>query len=110
QVSDRYFSAIQDGSTYSLVSPHAVLYTPEGVFAGQDSLGRFGERLDASFDKVWFATTITHTVDEYLLIDFTLTGVHTGDYLGAKPNCAGIAVPGIAVVHMGLSGITQQWI
>lgn len=110
QVSDRYFAAIQDGSAYSLVSPHAVLHTPEGTFAGQDSLGRFGDRLDASFDNVSFATNSTRSVGEYLLIDFTLTGVHTGDYLGAKPNCAGIAVPGVAVVHVGLSGISEQWI
>ncbi len=110
QVPDRYFNAIQDGSTYALVSPHAVLHTPEGVFAGQDSLGRFGEKLDASFDNVSLTTTSTRSVGEYLLIEFTFTGIQTGDYLGVSADCAGVSVPGVAIVHVGTSGITQQWI
>jgi hypothetical protein len=109
QVSDRYFNAIQDGST-SLSSPHAVLHTPEGTFAGQDSLGRFGAKLDASFDNVSFTTNSTRSVGEYLMIEFTLYAIHTGEYHGAEPNCAGIVVPGLAVVHVTGDGITQQWI
>ena len=110
QVSDRYFNAVEDGSAFSLISPHSVLHTPAGTFAGPNSLVRFGEKLDASFDNVSFATTSTHSEGEYLLINFTFTGIHTGDYLGVGADCAGVAVPGVAVVHVGLSGITEQWI
>jgi hypothetical protein len=110
QIANGYLGAIQSGSPLALVSPHAVLFTPEGTFAGQDSLGRFGETLDASFDNVSFATNSTLSVGEYLMIEFTFTGIHTGDYVGATAECAGVSVPGVAVVHVGLSGIDQQWI
>jgi hypothetical protein len=110
QIANGYLGAIQSGSPLALVSPHSVLFTPEGTFAGQDSLGRFGKTLDASFDNVSFATNSTQSVGEYLMIEFTFTGIHTGDYLGATAECAGVSVPGVAVVHVGLSGIAQQWI
>lgn len=110
QMAGSYFDAVQGGGAYSLVGPHAVLHTPEGSFAGTDGPTRFGAKLEESFTNVTFATRNTETVGEYVMIEFTLTGIHTGAYLDVSPECAGVAVPGLAILHVEESGITQQWI
>lgn len=110
QMEASYFDAVQGGAAYSLVGPHAVLHTPEGSFAGPDGPTRFGAKLGESFSNLAFATRSTETVGEYVMIEFTLTGIHTGAYLDASPECAGVAVPGLAILHVEESGITQQWI
>ncbi len=105
-----YFDTVQGGSVISFISPHSVLHTPEGSFAGPDGPERFGAKLEESFSNLAFATRNTETVGEYVMIEFTLTGIHTGAYLDAAPECAGVAVPGLAILHVEESGITQQWI
>ncbi len=105
-----YFETVQGGSVISFISPHSVLHTPEGSFAGADGPTRFGAKLEESFTNLTFATRSTETVGEYVMIEFTLTGIHTGTYLDALPECAGVAVPGLAILHVGETGVSQQWI
>jgi len=92
------------------MSPDARLHTPEGVFRGADGVTDFGARLQESFSDLSFDMRSTETVGEYVVVEFTMTGIHTGDYRGAEPGCSGIVVPGMAVLQAGDSGITEQWV
>jgi hypothetical protein len=109
-VATRYFDAVAGDSILSVMSPRAVLHTPEGNFAGSDGPERFGDRLAASFSNLAFATGNASTVGEFILIEFTLTGMHTGTYGGQAPECAGVSVPALAIVQVEETGITRQWI
>ncbi len=110
QMEASYFDAVQGGAAYSLVGPHAVLHTPEGSFAGPDGPTRFGAKLEESFSNLTFATRSTETVGEYVMIEFTLTGIHTGAFHDVSPECAGVAVSALAILHIGETGVSQQWI
>lgn len=106
----QYIDALDGSNLLALVDPNAVLHTPEGEFTGAGAVNAFGATLDGSFSDLAFETRSVETVDDLLVIAFTMSGTHTGGYLGLQPNCAGIAVPGMAVLRTGDAGITEQWI
>jgi hypothetical protein len=45
-----------------------------------------------------------------MVIEFTMSGVHTGAYQGMDWDCARVSVPGVAVLRTGEDGFTEQWI
>lgn len=94
----------------ALMSPDARLHTPEGVFRGAEGASDFGARLQESFSDLSFDTRSTETVGDYIVVEFTMTGIHTGSYRGAEPGCSGIVVPGMAVLQADSTGITEQWV
>ncbi len=106
----QYFDAVPGSASLELVSPNAVLHTPEGEFSGAAGLSQFGETLENSFSDLDFEMQSVETVDNLVVVAFTMTGIHTGAYLGLQPNCAGIAVPGMAVLRNSDAVITEQWI
>ncbi len=94
----------------ALVSPDALLHTPEGSYRGSDGAVRFATDLGDSFADLEFTMQTSTDVGDLVVVRFTMTGTHTGAYLGLRANCAGIAVPGMAVLRSGDAGITEQWI
>lgn len=97
-------------SASALMSPDARLHTPEGVFRGAEGASTFGARLQESFSDLVFDPRSTEIVGDSIVIEFMMTGIHTGTYRGAEPGCSGIVVPGMAVVQTSDSGITEQWV
>jgi hypothetical protein len=110
QMATRYLGAVQGDAIAPFISPHSVLHTPEGSYAGPEGPARFGGELRESFSNVTLATRTSESVGEYVVIEFTLTGIHTGPYRDVAPACAGVSAPGLAILHVEESGITQQWI
>ncbi len=110
----QYFDAIVGNleveAASALLSPDARLHTPEGVFRGADGASNFGAKLEGSFSDLSFDTRSVETAGEYVVIEFLMTGVHTGAYHGTEPGCSGIVVPGMAVLQAGDSGFTEQWV
>ncbi len=110
----QYFGAIEGNgnleSVTALMSPDARLHTPEGIFRGADGASDFGSRLQESFSDLSFDAHSVETAGDYVVIEFTMTGIHTGAYHGAEPGCSGVVVPGMAVLRAGDSGITEQWV
>jgi len=110
----QYFDSILGNldveSASALMSPDARLHTPEGVFRGAEGGSDFGARLQDSFSDLSFDTRSAETVGEYVMIEFMMTGIHTGAYRGAEPGCSGIVVPGMAVLQADSTGITEQWV
>ncbi len=109
-VAAQYFDAIHGSASAALTDPGAVLHTPEGVFTGAAALSRFGETLESSFSYLDFESHSVETVDNLVVIAFTMTGVNTGSYLNVTANCAAIAVPGVAYIELGEAGVVEQWI
>jgi hypothetical protein len=97
-------------ATATLMSPNGVLHTPEGVFRGQDGAEAFGSNLRGSFSDLAFEVQSTDVVGGTMVIEFTMSGVHTGAYQGMDWDCARVSVPGVAVLRTGDDGFSEQWI
>lgn len=93
-----------------LATPDTLLHTPEGVFQGRDGIDQFSAFLQGSFTNLDFATQKTEVVENLVIVNFTMSGIHTGSYLNMPGHCAGISVPGVVVLRIHESGITEQWI
>lgn len=110
----RYFDHVLENvdqeTASAIVSPDARLRTPEGSFDGPDGPVRFATALRESFSDLEFVVHATELAGDQVVVRFTMTGIHTGPYAGLEPDCAGIAVPGMAVLQAGDAGIADQWI
>jgi len=111
----QFFDAIGGGNALFLISPDAVLHTPEGEFIGRAGLSQFGNELESSFADVEFSTRSVEYAHPLVIVSFTLTGINTGSYHGTEANCAGIAAQGVAVLMVSegdqcLSGAMSQYI
>jgi hypothetical protein len=104
------FSSIGGDEPFLLISPSAVLHTPEGEYVGHFGLSQFGEDLDASFSDVEFDTQSAVEAGGMTIVSFTFTGVSTGTYRGVSASCAGVSIPGVAMIRTGEIGIEEQWI
>ncbi len=93
-----------------LVGPEVRLTSPEGVFNGAQGVNEFTATLRRSFSNLDFATKSTETVDNLVIVTFTMTGINTGSYHGLPAKCAGVAVDGVAVMQLNESGVREQWI
>ncbi|MBA3378177.1 MAG: ester cyclase [Chloroflexia bacterium] len=109
-VAAQYFDAIHGNASSELTDPEAVLHTPEGEYTGVGAVSEFGATLVGSFSNLEFQEQSVESVDNLMVIAFTMTGINTGSYHGVKANCAGIAVPGVAYVQLGDAGVVEQWI
>jgi hypothetical protein len=106
----QFFDAVGGNATLMLFSDNAVLHSPEGEFGGRSGVALFGLEMGASFTDLTFATQSVEAVDNLLIIRFALTGINTGGYHDVEANCAGFAVPGVAVLQFGeTSFVTDHW-
>lgn len=106
-----YFDWLLGRNTSSvLVSPNSVLHTPEGIFRGQDGAQAFGSRLGESFSDLEFELQSAEVTGDSLIIEFQMSGVHTGSYQGMDWDCARVSVPGVAMLEAGEDGFSEQWI
>ena len=107
----QFFNAIGGGGSQFLIVPGARLHTPEGDYTGRGGLAAFGNDLGDSFSNVTFTTKSVEQAGVLMIVSFTLTGINTGSYHGVVSNCAGITVPGVAVLQTNEAGfVVEQWI
>ncbi len=102
--------SILTGQSFPGGNPGALLYTPEGDFAGANGQGEFVSQLRDSFSNVRFDVRNTESAGSLLIIEFTMSGIQDGEYLNIAPRCAGISVNGVAVLEVGDLGVERQWI
>jgi len=110
QYFDRMLGNVNLDTAAAIVSQDALLHTPEGSFQGQDGALHFAAGLRGSFSSLEFTIENAAEVGDLVVVRFTMTGTHTGPYLGLQANCAGIAVPGMAILRTSDAGMTEQWI
>lgn len=96
------------GVASSLVAPDATLFTPEGVYNGQNGAVAFTLDLGTSFSDLEFDVVDFVSVESALVIQFTMSGVQTGTYQGIPGLCANISVPGVATLAMNGGSIGEQ--
>jgi len=109
-LASQYFDAVDGSGSLALIGRNAVLHTPEGDFAGRAGTSEFGTELQASFSKLDSATQSVEAVDNLIIVRFALTGINTGGYHDVAANCAGFAVPGVAVLKVSEGEVVEQWI
>jgi hypothetical protein len=109
-----WFSMIESdaplASASILVGPEVRLNSPEGVFTGPQGVNEFISTLRRSFSNLDFATKSTETVDNLVIVTFSMSGINTGSYHELPAKCGGVAVDGVAVLQLDGSGIHEQWI
>jgi predicted ester cyclase len=113
QVGRTYLGVIQGTSPLAssmAVSPTAVLHTPEGIYHGGDGVEEFSSYLQDSFSDLSFVVRDSSVSGSDIVVHFVMVGTHTGSYHGMPGNCAGIKVPGVAVLTSDDHGISEQWI
>ncbi len=108
-----YFDDVLPGqngaNTLGIIAPGAVLTTPEGIFEGKPGVLTFLDTLSASFSQVEFTPTDYVVGDDSVTVRFTLSGYHTGPYLGLPGRCAEVSVDGVAILNLGTDGISDQF-
>lgn len=107
---DKVIEQVDLNAASELLGPTSMLYTPEGVFQGSVGAQEFASDLNAAFSNLEFAVERVDVAGEVATIQFTLTGINTGSYQDLSAGCAGIAVPGVAVLTFSGSVVTEQWI
>lgn len=108
-----YLAVIEGATPFTTgvaVSPAAVLHTPEGIYHGQAGVNEFSSDLRSSFSDLTFVVRESSVSGDEIVIHFVMTGTHTGLYQGMPGSCAGVKVPGLAVLTIGERGISEQWI
>ena len=94
----------------AIVSADALLHTPDGEFRGYEGAGLFATSLRDSFSEVTFVTQEPSLAGDLATVQWTMTGVHTGDYQGLAPAGASVSVHGLAVLRFDDLVIVEQWI
>jgi SnoaL-like polyketide cyclase len=106
----QFFAAIGDEAAAYQLSADAVLHTPEGDFSGRAGLVQFGDGLEASFSDLAFSTQYATQAGDLLMISLTITGINTDSYRGVEANCAGIAIPAVAMLRVTeQSVVSEAW-
>ncbi len=98
------------GVVATLVSPAAIIHSPDGEYLGVEGAGEFANALHASFSNLTFTVLGLTQEGDLTTVRWVMTGVHTGSYQGLPANCAGVTVQGIAVLQFSNSLIVEQWI
>lgn len=93
--------AVERGTLFAMAHAGTVFHTPEGDFTGYAGPAQLGEALAGSLSNVDLAPVSSVAYgDGMVVVSFTLTGINTGSYRGMDANCAGVAVPGVAVLRL----------
>lgn len=94
----------------TIVSADALIHTPEGEFVGYEGAGQFAISLRDSFSEVTFVTHEPSLAGDLATVQWTMTGVHTGDYQGLAAGGAPVSVHGLAVLRFDDRAIVEQWL
>jgi hypothetical protein len=109
-----YLAALQGASPLSssslVVGERAVLHTPEGIYHGPTGFDEFASFLQGTFSDLSFVIKDPSISGNDIVMHFVMIGTYTGSYHNMATNCAGIKVPGVAVLSLDETGIAEQWI
>jgi hypothetical protein len=84
----------------TLVSPQALILTPEGEFLGAEGLNEFLSILQRSFPDVTFVARHMIVEGDTVHVWWSMTGRHLGEYEGRAASCAMIAVNGESLLRI----------
>ncbi len=114
----QFFDSMAGEAPDDWLSADSVLHTPSGDYIGGASLNDFRTDLEASFSNLLFSPRYVAQAGDMVIASFTLAAINTGSYEGLPVNCAGIAVPGVIMLHLGdrstnssvAEMVVEQWI
>jgi predicted ester cyclase len=82
-------------------------YSPEPM--DKTAARGFYEAVFAAFDGPQLAFHEVFSVGDRLVIRFTMTGTHNGDFMGVAATGKQIALPGITILHFAVGRCVERW-
>jgi steroid delta-isomerase-like uncharacterized protein len=82
-------------------------YAPEPM--DKTAVRAFYEGIHAAFDGPQLVFHEVFSNDDRLVIRFTMTGTHRGDFMGIPPTERDVAVDGITVLHFREGKCVERW-
>jgi steroid delta-isomerase-like uncharacterized protein len=82
-------------------------YTPEPMSKAE--VRGFYQMVQDSFDGPQLAFHEVFSNDDRLVIRFTMTGTHRGDFMGIPPTGRDVAVDGITILHFRDGKCVERW-
>ncbi len=88
----------------------AAIHTSEGEFHGPDGAGRFVATLEEAFPRMAFTIRHVESVNDIVMVRWSMVGGHYGDYQGQSASCAAVTANGVAILRFEDRMIDEQWI
>lgn len=82
-------------------------YSPEPM--GKSEVRGFYQMIHTSFDGPQLVFHEVFSNGERLVIRFTMTGTHRGDFMGIAPTGRDVSVEGITVLHFREGKCVERW-
>jgi predicted ester cyclase len=106
---DQFNDPSQRTSYFDLYSAHAVLHGYSGVEPGIESIKSFYIAFWSAFPNA--SVTIDHLMAEgsQVACCFTITGTHTGEYLGIRATGREVSFTGITILRFVDGRCVERW-
>jgi len=88
----------------------AAIHTSEGEFQGPGGADLFAATLREAFPTISFTTQQLESVDDIVMVRWSMVGGHYGDYQGQSASCAAVTANGVAILRFEDRMIDEQWI
>ena len=88
----------------------AAIHTSEGEFQGPGGADLFAATLREAFPTISFTTQQLESVDDIVMVRWSMVGSHYGDYQGQFASCAAVTANGVAILRFEDRLIDEQWL
>jgi predicted ester cyclase len=92
-----------------LFAPNYVLHDPHAPLTGREALARFTTALHRGFSDLRLTLDDLLAEGDRVVQRFTLTGTHTGDFLGLSPGGTRLTLTGLALGRITYGQIVEEW-
>lgn len=98
------------GPLQELFTDDAAIHTSEGEFQGPGGAELFAATLGEAFPRMAFTIRQLESVDDTVMVHWSMVGRHYGDYRGQSASCAAVTANGVSILRFEDRLIDEQWI
>lgn len=113
QATTRLFFDLLNGSdvvdAQELFTDDAAVHSPEGEYLGPEGAEQFVATLDDAFPTLSFTIQQLESVDDTMMVRWSMVGQQYGDYEGQPASCASVTTTGVAIIRFEDRLIDEQW-
>lgn len=92
-----------------LFAPNYVFHDPHFPMSGREELKGFATALRQGFSDIRFTIDDMISEGDEVLKRFTLTGAHTGDFMGIPPSGKRLTLTGLTLGRLANGQIIEDW-
>jgi len=113
EAATRLFFDLLNGSdtvaAQELFTDDAAVHSPEGEYLGPEGARRLVATLDEAFPTVVFTIRQQASVEDTVIVRWSMVGTQFGDYQGQTASCAAVTTIGVAIFRFEDQLIDEQW-